>query len=182
MDLNDVRVKMLKSIDFFSSEIKKLRTGRANTALVEDIKVDVYGSSLSVSQLATITTPESNIILVSPWDKSQLNAISQSILSANIGFNPVVSGDSIRIVVPPLSEERRKEFIKLLNAEAENAKISLRNIRKDYIDDLKKQKEEGSLSEDELKGYIDKIDSLIQEMNSSIENISKAKERDLLEV
>jgi ribosome recycling factor len=182
MDINDVRAKMLKSIDFFSSEIKKLRTGRANTALVEDIKVDVYGSSFPVSQVATITTPESNIILVSPWDKSQLNTISQTILSSNIGFNPVISGDSIRIVVPPLSEERRKEFIKLLNSEAENTKISLRNIRKDYIDDLKKQKEEGSLSEDELKVYIEKIDSLIQEMNSLVENISKTKERDLLEI
>jgi ribosome recycling factor len=182
MDINDVRGKMLKSVDFFSSEIKKLRTGRANTALVEDVKVNVYESSLPISQLATITAPEANLIIISPWDKSQLNTISQSILSANIGFNPVISGDSIRIIVPPLSEERRKEFIKLLNSEAENTKISLRNIRKDYIDDLKKQKEDGALSEDDFDGYISKIDSLIQEMNSSVENISKAKEKDLLEV
>ncbi len=182
MDINEIRSKMNKSIDFLISELKKLRTSKASASLVEDIRVNVYESHMPISQLATIIIPESNVILIQPWDKNNVSAIKDAILNVNIGITPIENDDSVRLVLPPLSEERRNDFVKILNNKVESAKVSLRSIRKEYIDGLKKDKEENNISEDEYNRDVEHVDSLIKEMNIEIEKIFEDKKKDLLEI
>lgn len=182
MDIKDFKEKISKNIDFFTQDIKPLRTGKANVSLVEDIKVEVYSSTMSLSQLATITTPDFNLILIQPWDKSSVDPIYNSLISSDLGFNPIKSVDDIRVPIPPLSEERRKEYVKLLQSKLEESRISLRNIRKDFLNSKKKLEEDKEISETELKKIEDDVDKIMKESNDELNKIYELKKEELLTI
>ncbi len=182
MDITDFKEKISKNIDFFTQEIKSLRTGKANVSLVEDIKVEVYSSSMLLSQLATITTPDFNLILIQPWDKSSVDPIYNALISSSMGFNPIKSVDDIRLPIPPLSEERRNEYVKLLNSKLEDSRISLRNIRKDFLNSVKKLEEDKEISETEMKKIEEDVDKVMKDGNEELNRISEIKKEELLTV
>jgi len=182
MDIKDFKEKISKNIDFFTQEIKSLRTGKANVSLVEDIKVEVYSSSMLLSQLATITTPDFNLILIQPWDKSSVDPIYNALISSSMGFNPIKSVDDIRLPIPPLSEERRNEYVKLLNSKLEDSRISLRNIRKDFLNSVKKLEEDKEISETEMKKIEEDVDKVMKDGNEELNRISEIKKEELLTV
>ena len=182
MDINSFKQKISKNTDFFIQELKRLRTGKANISLIEDIKISVYSSSMKLSQVATITTPSFNLILIQPWDKSNIDLIHNALLESNIGINPIKSSDEIKIPIPPLSEERRNELVKVLNNELENSKISMRNIRKEYLNDLKKSLENDEISETEYKKEEEMVDKIIKDEMEELNKIYQNKKEELLTV
>ena len=182
MDISLIREKMRKSIDFYLDELKKLRTSRANVGIVEDIKINVYDTYMPLSQLATLSVPDNNVILIQPWDSNNTDLIVSSIKNLNIGLNPISVGEGIKIIVPPLSEERRQDFIKILNLKTEECKVSLRNIRHEYVNKLREDEKESNISKDDLKNSVDNIDNLIKEYDNEIKEIFERKKKDLLEI
>ena len=182
MDISLIREKMKKSTDFYVDEIKKLRTSKANIDIVEDIKVNVYNSFMPLSQLATLSIPDNNVILIQPWDNNNIDIIASSIKNLNIGLNPINTGGGIKIIVPPLSEERRQDFVKMLNLKTEECRISLRNIRHEYVNKIHDDEKNGKISEDDAKMNISNIDNLIKEYDNEIKEIFDSKKKDLLEV
>ncbi len=171
--------QMDKSVDHLVTVLSKIRTGRASSQILESVFVDYYGSSTPLNQLANITTPDAKTIVVQPWDKSSLQSIEKAIINANLGFNPGNDGDIIRINVPPLTEERRKELVKLAKSEAEESKVSVRNARRDANEKLKKLVKEG-LAEDLAKDIESKVQDLTNKFTAKIDEILAAKEKEIL--
>src|SRR3990167_2566052 len=149
MTLEEVTGRMQAAIDHLRGELAQIRTGRASSALVSDILVDAYDSKLMVKELGQITTPEPHVILISPWDKSIITNIVGGIAKANIGLNPVVDGDLIRIVIPALTSERREQIIRQMHLLLEKYRVEIRQIRHEYVEQLRLQKKDGQISEDE---------------------------------
>jgi ribosome recycling factor len=178
----ELKTHMDKTIQVFEHELIKLRTGRANPAMVEDVKVEYYGTHTPLKHLARITAPEPDLIVIQPFDKSQVHAIEKAIQAANLGFNPVVEGDLLRIKIPRLTEERRKELSKIIREKAEEAKIALRNIRRDVKEKLDKEKKEGILSEDDHERLIKELDKVTHEYTAKVDAAAQAKEKQLLSV
>jgi ribosome recycling factor len=170
--------KMDKTIENLGKRFATVRAGRANPSSLDGVNVDYYGSMTPLKQLATISVPEARQLLIKPFDKSSLGAIEKAILAANLGYNPGNDGETIRIVIPELTEERRKELVKQVKTIAEDAKVSIRNIRRDGLEDVKK----AELPEDESKGMEKDIQDLVNEYNKKIENELKEKEQELLTV
>ena len=146
-------VKMNKSIESYKKEISTLRTGRANASMLDIVKIDVYGQIMPINQLATVSVPEPRLISVQVWDKSNVTLIDSAIQKSELGVNPQIDGQIIRIRIPDLTEERRKEMIKILKGMAEKSKVSIRNIRREANEDLKKKLKEKKISEDENKNF-----------------------------
>ncbi len=178
----ELKAHMDKTIQVFEHELMKLRTGRANPAMVEDVKVDYYGTHTPLKHLARITAPEPDLIVIQPFDKSQVHAIEKAIQAANLGFNPLVEGDLVRIKIPRLTEERRKELSKIIREKAEEAKMALRNIRRDVKEKLDKEKRDGTLSEDDHDRLIKELDKVTHEYTAKIDQAAQAKEKQLLTV
>lgn len=178
----ELKAHMDKTIQVFEHELVKLRTGRANPALVEDVKVDYYGTHTPLKHLARITAPEPDLIVIQPFDKSQVHAIEKAIQAANLGFNPLVEGDLLRIKIPRLTEERRKELSKIIREKAEEAKMALRNIRRDVKEKLDKEKKDGTLSEDDHDRLIKELDKVTHEYTLKVDQTAQAKEKQLLTV
>ncbi len=149
--INSCKLKMKKAFDIFNSDLGALRTGRANAAMLDIIKVEVYGQKMSVNQLATISTPEARLITVQVWDQNNVNLIDAAIKKSNLGINPQIDGQLMRIPIPALNEERRTELKKLMGGLAEKAKVSIRNIRREGNDKLKNDLKNKTIGEDELK-------------------------------
>lgn len=170
--------KFQKSLDHLQVEFSKLQTGRANAALVEGLMVETYGTKMPLKGLASIAVPEFNQIMIQPWDRSQLQAIEKSIRDANVGLNPQNDGVVIRLVVPALTEERRKELVKLVNRTAEETRIAVRNARHEALSELKKLE----LPEDDLKGKENLLQKQVDEFNKKIEEAAKKKEQDVMTV
>ena len=173
---------MDKSIQSLKKDISTLRTGRANPNMLDTIKIDVYGQIMPIDQLATITVPEARLISIQVWDKTNVVLIDSAIQKSELGINPQIDGQIIRLRIPDLTEERRKELIKILKNMGEKGKISIRNIRREANEDLKKKLKEKSISEDENKNYEKNIQKLT---DTSIENIDKIlsdKEKEILQV
>jgi ribosome recycling factor len=174
---------MNDTIDFLRDEFKGIRTGRANIAILDTIKPDAYGSGkMPLNQLATLSTPDPKTIVIEPWDKSIIQAIEKEILSSSLGLNPQNDGKIIRIPIPPLTEERRKEFVKFIKKKAEEAKISIRNVRREANDKLKDAEKNGEISEDEEKRAHDKIQEITDKFVHKIDDLTKEKEQELMEV
>lgn len=173
---------MAQAIEHLKGELAQIRTGRANTSLVSDLIVDAYDSKMMVKELANISTPESHIILISPWDKSIVTNIVGGITKANVGLNPVVDGELIKIAIPPLTAERREEFIKQMHQTLEKFKVQVRQVRHEYVEQVKSQKESGDISEDDAKRLQDAIQKLHDEYVEAIEVAGKAKEEELREI
>src|SRR3989344_2649559 len=182
MTISDVQTKLDAVIVHLKAELAQIRTGRASASLVSDIEVDAYDSKLMVKELGQITTPEPNVILISPWDKSILTNIVGGITKANIGLNPVVDGDLIRIVIPPLTSERREQFIKHMHTILEKYKVEIRQIRHEYIEELRNKKQSGEIGEEEEKRHEHEIQKLHDEFVEAIEVAGKGKEEQLREV
>ena len=169
---------MDKTIENLGKKFATVRAGRANPSSLDGINVDYYGSMTPLKQLATISVPEARQLLIKPFDKGALSAIEKAILSSNLGYNPGNDGETIRIVIPELTEERRRELAKQVKAISEEAKVSIRNIRHDGLEDLKKCE----LPEDQEKGMEKEIQDLVNEYNKKIDNLLKEKEQELLTV
>ncbi len=178
MIILDVTEKMDKAIENLEKRFTTVRAGRANPSSLDGIMVEYYGSMTPLKQLATISVPEARQLLIKPFDKSSLGAIEKAILSSNLGYNPGNDGETIRIVIPELTEERRKELAKQVKALAEEAKVSIRNIRHEALESLKK----ADLPEDEEKGMEKDIQDMVNDSNKKIENALKEKEQELLTV
>ena len=176
-----VEERMKKTVASLKDEFNTIRTGRASASLFDKVRVDYYGEKSPLSQVATISIPEARMVVIQPWDKGLIKEIEKDILSADLGLNPSNDGKVIRIAIPPLTAERRKELCKQAKNIAENSRVAIRNIRRDGNDDLKKQQKDGILTEDSLKTAEDALqkstDSFIQEINKILE----AKEKEIME-
>jgi ribosome recycling factor len=173
---------MLKAIQAYTRELASIRAGRASASLLDRITIDYYGAPTPVNQMAGISTPEARLLVIQPYDKSILGDIEKAILKSDLGLNPSNDGQVIRLAIPQLTEERRKELVKLVKKESEEAKVAIRNIRRDGNDDLKKLEKNGEITEDQLRGYSDDIQKLTDEHISKIDQITKDKEKEILEV
>ena len=183
-DFNDKNysIKMDKSIQSFKKDIATLRTGRANTNMLDIIKVDVYGQLMPVEQLATITVPEARLISIQVWDKGNVTLIDSAIQKSELGINPQIDGQVIRLRIPDLTEERRMELIKILKNMGEKAKISIRNIRREANEELKKKLKEKIISEDNNKNYEKNIQKLTDTNIENIEKILSEKEKEIRQI
>lgn len=178
----DAKSRMDKSIEALRNEVVKIRTGKATTTLLDGIKVDYYGNLTPLNQVGNISVLDTHNLSITPWDKSIVPAVDKAILEANIGLNPVSDGSNIRIPIPPLNEERRKELVKLVKKFGEDIKIAIRNIRRDANEHLKKLEKEKNISEDQLKDAEDDIQKLTDEHTKKVDEILKNKEEEIMEV
>jgi len=180
--VEDLTEKMNSGIDHFKKVLEGLRTGKASPALVQDIMVDAYGSKMKLRDIANINTPDARTINIQPYDKTIMKDIERAIIMADIGINPINDGQMIRLPMPELSEERRKDMVKLVKNAEEDHKIEVRNIRRDGNDFAKKSQKDGEITEDDLKLYLDDIQSLTNKKIDEIANLAVAKEKELMTV
>lgn len=180
--IKESKIKMEKSIDALRNELARIRTGKATTALLDGIKVEYYGNLTPLNQLANISVLDPHTLSVTPWDKSVLQAIDKSILNADLGLNPISDGTNLKIPIPPLTEERRKDLVKLVKKFGEDAKVAIRNIRRDANDHIKREHKDKNITEDEMKNFENKIQKITDEHIDLIEKILEHKEKELMEV
>jgi len=180
--IKDAEERMKKSVATLEDEFNSMRTGRASAGLFERIKVNYYGQSTPLNQAATISVPEARLVVIQPWDKSLLNEIEKAIQKSELSVNPNNDGKVIRIQIPPLTEERRKELVKFAKNTAEQAKVAIRNIRRDANDDLKKKMKNSDISEDEEKRGIEDIQKLTDTYIENVGSLLEEKEKEIMEV
>ena len=178
--LKDTKQRMSKAIDAYRNELATIRAGRANASILNHVNVLYYGVPTPLNQLASITVPEARMLLISPYDKSSLTEIEKAILQSDVGITPSNDGSVIRLVIPALTQERRQELVKQVGKEQENAKIVLRNIRRDAIDQAKKMQKDNELTEDDVKDYEKDIQVIIDEATKELEKVSAEKEAEIL--
>ncbi len=180
--LSNCNSKMKKAFEVFANELSSLRTGRANASLLDIIKVDVYGQKMPINQIANISTPEARLITVQVWDQNNVPLIDAAIKKSNLGINPQIDGQLLRIPIPPLNEERRVELKKIMGTLAEKAKVSIRNIRREANDSLKKDLKDKKISEDEVKNYEKKIQDQTDNQISLLEKKLAEKEKEIMTI
>ena len=180
--INKSEESMKKSINFLKEELASIRAGKANPKLVDKIQVSYYGTMTPINQLANISVPEPRSIIIQPWDSSLLKEIERAIQTSDLGINPSNDGKLIRLAIPPLTEERRKDLIKLVKKEVENSKIAIRNIRRDSNEEFKKMEKSGEMTEDDLKRAEEEMQKLTDKYIKLTDDIYKEKEKDILEV
>lgn len=180
--LEELEENMKNNIAFFEKSLSRVRTGRASLSLLDGIKVDYYGAPTPLNQLATLSIPDSQTILISPWDKTALGAVEKGILKSDLGLTPSNDGKVIRINVPPLTEQRRKELVKVVKKMAEDCRVSVRNARRDANNELKKLKNDGDISEDEFHAKQDEVQKITDEYIEKIDKILAAKEAEIMEI
>ncbi|MDP3582025.1 MAG: ribosome recycling factor [Ignavibacteria bacterium] len=180
--IKDAKQRMDKTVEAFRIEIAKIRTGKATTALLDGIKVDYYGTMSPLSQVGNVSVLDTHTLAITPWDKSMIQLIDKAILTSGLGLNPISDGTNIKIPIPPLNEERRKEFVKLVKKFGEESKVALRNVRRDANEHLKKQEKDKKLTEDELKEAEKETQKLTDEHIVKIDDIIKHKEKEIMEV
>lgn len=179
----EVTDKFKAAVAHYEDELKKIRTGRANPAMLEGVMVEAYGQQMPLNQVATISAPEATLLQLSPFDPNNLQAISQAIRdNQDLGLNPTDDGRIIRVPIPPLTEERRRDIAKQLSGKAEETMISLRNARQEARSDAEKQAKNKEISEDDLKRFEKQLDELMQDYKTKVESITKAKETDIMTV
>jgi ribosome recycling factor len=180
--LDDMKSHMEKTLNVLKNEFQKVRTGRATTSILDSVKVDYYGNPSAVSQVATLAIPEPRTITISPWEAKMIGPIEKAIMNANIGMTPSNDGRTIRLNLPPLTEDRRREIVKDLKKKAEDDKVALRNIRRDAIDKLKKLEKDKAITEDELKKYEKDVQDATKSFETKIDEAVSHKEKEVLEV
>ncbi len=181
-NLKDLRMRMDKSIESLTNDFNGLRTGRASVNMLDPVVVDVYGSRMPLNQVASVSTPESRLISVSVWDANNVKAVEKAIANAGLGLNPQPEGNIIRVPVPELNEERRKELTKVAGQYAESGKVAVRNIRRDGMDALKLKEKAKEISEDDLKRLSDDVQKLTDEKIKEIDDMLSSKEKDIMTV
>jgi len=180
--MNETKERMEKAIGAYQRELATVRAGRANPSLLDKVTVEYYGAQTPLNQIASITAPEARMLVITPYDKTALGDIEKAIQKADLGVTPSNDGNIIRITIPPLTEERRKELAKLVKKYSEDAKVAVRNIRRDANDDLKKLEKNGEMTEDELRSSTEDVQKLTDEYVSKIDEITKDKEKEIMEV
>jgi len=180
--ISELGTDITKAHDSLKRELTKIRTGRAHPSLLESVRVEVYGSQMPLSQVATVAVPEARMLTVKPWDKTQLKVIEKAIVQSPLGLNPMSDGDILRIPMPPLTEERRKELAKLVKKHGEETKVAIRKARHDAKDLLSSLEKDKQISEDELERAEKKVEELIKDGVAEVDAIVGRKDKDLLEV
>ncbi len=173
--------KMGNAISHFTRELSKIRAGKATPGMLDSVMVEYYGTMTPLSQVSNINTPDARTIVIQPWEKSMLGMIEKAILAANLGFNPQNDGVVIRVIVPPLTEERRKDLMKQVRSEGESTKVSIRNVRRDAIDSAKKLEKKG-VPEDNVKAFEKEIQELTNKFTEEVDNLLKIKEEDIINI
>jgi ribosome recycling factor len=177
--LDQTKNKMTAALEHFKNDLKNIRTGRANPGMVEQILVEVYGSSMRLKDVASITVPESRQLLITPFDPQNASVIAKSIEKANIGFKPIVDGHTVRIGIPPMTEELRKKMAKICHEEKEKAKVSIRNIRREANEAVRKQKADGEIAEDMMKKWEKNIQELTDKFCKEVDDLAEKKEKEI---
>jgi ribosome recycling factor len=180
--VKDAETKMLKSIDSYKAEIAKLRTGRAHPSVLDHIRVESYGNFVPLSQVASINVADARTLTISPWEKSMVQPIEKAIMNSDLGLNPATAGTIIRVPMPALNEERRKELIKVVRSEAENARVSIRNLRRDANGEIKELLKGKVITEDEERRLGDDVQKLTDKFVAEVDQITSVKEKDLMSV
>jgi ribosome recycling factor len=180
--IDGMKENMVKTIDALRREYQKIRTGRASTSLLDDIRIDYYGNPSPLSAVATLSVPEARTITISPWESKMIPVIEKAILNSNIGLTPSNDGKLIRLILPALTEERRKDIVKDLKRKAEDDKIALRNIRRDAIDRLKKLEKDKKITEDELKKSEKEVQDITDKHVAKVDEVLAHKEKEVMEV
>ncbi|AYK08940.1 ribosome recycling factor [Brevibacillus laterosporus] len=180
--LKDMEDRMSKAIQTLKKDLATLRAGRATPAMLDKIMVDYYGTPTPINQLANVVAPEPRMLQVQPWDKNALKDIDKAIMQSDIGLTPTNDGSVIRIAVPPLTEERRRDLVKVANKSGEDAKVAIRNVRRDANDSIKKLEKAASISEDESRGHQETVQKTTDKFIAEVDKIVKDKEKDILEV
>ncbi len=180
--INQCEQRMQKTIESFKKDLVKIRTGKANPSVLNGVMVEYYGSPMPINQIASVSAPEAQMIVIKPYDKSILKGIEKAVQTANLGFNPLNDGEVIRIPIPPLTEQVRKDLVKESKKLAEENKVATRNIRRDAIDQLKKLEKDSKISEDELKRSSDEVQKLTDKYVEMIDKLAKEKEQDIMSI
>lgn len=180
--LAQARARMEKAVEDFRKDLGSVRTGRANVSLLESVRVDYHGTPMPLNQLGTLTVPEPSMIVISPWDPGAVPLIDKAVRSSELGLNPANDGKVIRIPIPPLTEDRRKELVKHIHKVLENHRTAVRNIRRDVKEAIEKLEKEKKISEDERKRSLDELEKVTQAESKKIEDLSAAKEKEVLEL
>lgn len=182
VDFKDVQRRMDGAVSAFKHDLASLRTGRASANLLDPIVVQAYGSPTPINQVASVSVPEPRMISVSVWDRSLVSAVDRAIREANLGFNPIVDGSNLRIPLPELNEQRRKELVKIAHQYAESARVAARHVRRDGIDSLKKAEKDHGISQDEQRVGSDKIQKMTDDTISTIDSLLSEKEAEIMQV
>lgn len=180
--LVDAEKRMKKAVEVVRDELAKVRTGKATTTLLDGVKVDYYGTMTPLKQIANVSTPDAHMISVQPWEKGMIQAIEKAILNANLGLNPANDGTVVRVPIPALNEERRRELVKLVKKFAEDGKVAVRNVRRDAIEHLKKTEKEEHISEDERKRAEQDVQKLTDRSIKDLDALVEHKEKEIMEV
>jgi len=177
----DAGIRMGKSVEALKSELTKLRTGRAHTSLLEHITVEYYGSEVPINQVANITVSDARTLTVTPWEKPMVSVVEKAIMNSGMGLNPATAGEVIRVPLPPLTEERRKDMIRVVRQEGENARVAIRNIRRDVLGDIKTLLKEKEITEDDDHRAQDDIQKITDKYIAQVDKLLEDKEKDLME-
>ncbi len=180
--IDTMQEQMSKSVSFYKKELGSMRAGRANPQLLDRITVDYYGSQVPISQAANISIPEPRVIQINPWEGSMMKVIEKAIQASDLGINPTDDGKIIRLMVPELTEERRKDLVKQTHKLAEECKVSVRNIRRDAVDQIKKMKKDSAITEDEQKSAEEKIQKVTDKITKEVDTVTAEKEKELMSV
>ncbi len=181
-DYKDLQRRMEGAIAAFKHDLASLRTGRASSNLLDAVQVEAYGSPMPINQVATITVPEARMISVSVWDKTMVGKVDRAIRESNLGFNPIMDGTTLRIPLPELNEQRRKELAKVAQGYAENAKVAARHVRRDGMDSLKKAEKDGDISEDDQRRQSEQVQKLTDETINQIDSLLSDKQAEIMQV
>ena len=182
VDLNDLKRRMEGAINAFKHDIASLRTGRASSNLLDPVQVEAYGSRVPLNQVANITVPEPRMLGVSVWDKSMVGAVDRAIRESNLGLNPIIDGQNLRIPLPELNEERRKSLVKIAHDYAEKAKVAVRHVRRDGMDVLKQAEKDGVIGQDESRAQSDKVQKMTDDTISEVDRLLAEKEKEIMQV
>ena len=180
--MGDAERRMQKAVEALKQDLSAIRTGRASSALIERINVDYYGAPTPINQVATISIPEARLLVIQPWDKKMLTDIEKAIQRSDLGINPNNDGQVIRLNVPPMNEERRRDLVKTLHKKLDEHKVAIRNVRRDVQDKLRDREKKKEVSEDELKRSIEKLQKLTDRYIDEMDKVGKTKEQEILEV
>lgn len=178
----DIEHRMSRAVEVLQEEFGGLRTGRASTSLLEPITVKAYGASMPLNQVGSVSVPESRMLSIQVWDKANVKAVERAIIDSGLGLNPAVDGTTVRVPIPPLSEERRHELVKVAGKYAEDARIAVRNVRRSALDDLKKAEKDGDIPQDALHDYSDEVQTLTDKYISGVDDALSNKEQEIMQV
>jgi ribosome recycling factor len=182
IDLNDIKRRMDGAISAFKSDVASLRTGRASANILDPVVVEAYGSRVPLNQVANVTVPEPRMLGISVWDKSMVNAVDRAIREANLGLNPIMDGQNLRIPLPELNEERRKSLVKVAHDYAEKAKVAIRHVRRDGMDSLKKAEKDGTIGQDDSRTQSDRVQKMTDDTISDVDRLLSEKEKEIMQV